>query len=175
VLRSNILAYTITVSNLGPLDAPNVQLTNFLSTTPSVLFKTGSTSQGVLVTSGNPVLGRLGTISAGASATVLLMVTPQSAGLLTNRVNVACDYPDPVPANNSATAVTVADFPAMLSIELMPSNQVRISWPPDLTNYLLEYRDELGQGTGWLTNGSRNSTSVTEPATNSGRFYRLSR
>jgi uncharacterized repeat protein (TIGR01451 family) len=176
VVVGNSLVYTITVANQGPQDAPNVTLTNTLPA--SVVLKTATTTQGTLNTNGNPVLGSLGSLANGGTAVIVLTVAPQSSGTISNTAGVGSDYPDPVPTNNTVTAVTTVLPLPVLSIRPVPQNQVRISWPAALSNYFtLEYRNLLVTNN-WssVTNvpvvtGSENV--VTQGSSSAMKFYRL--
>jgi len=61
-----------------------------------------SPSQGSCVL-GDVVTCSLGTMNAGATATVTLVLRPPATGILTNTVTVTSDQPDPLPANNTFT------------------------------------------------------------------------
>src|SRR5262249_50923758 len=73
--KSN-LVYTIVVTNLGPSDAANVRLTNTLPN--SVTLKSAVSTKGTLSSSGNLLLGALGTVAISNSVTVTVTVVPQS-------------------------------------------------------------------------------------------------
>ncbi len=168
------LVYTITITNGGPLNAPNTQLTNTLP--GSVTLANSSTSQGSLAANGNTIVGSLGTVLVGSSATVTLtVVAPQTAGYITNVATVANDYSDPVANNNTLTTATrVASLP-LLSIRLLPASQVQITWPPDLTNYTLQFRTALVTNSAWsnLATVPPLQTVVTDAASGAMKFYRL--
>jgi uncharacterized repeat protein (TIGR01451 family) len=169
------LVYTITVMNNGPADAANVKFTNALPA--SVRLLSAATSQGSLNTNANPILGTLGTLNNGGSATLTLTVMPLAPGTIVNTASAGSDSPDPVPANNSAAISTVVWPLPILSIA--PStNQVQVSWPAALSNFTLQYKSALGANYNWsnltvapVLAGSNNV--VTDPDTNSSRFYRL--
>jgi len=170
------LVYTIVVQNLGPFSAPNLVITNFL---PGSVNLVGSlTTQGTLVTNGNNVVANVGTLTNNTSVSVTLTVKPQATGTITNLVSVASDSQDPNLANNFTTNLTTVLPLPLLSIRTVPVAKVRVSWPVELTNYLLQSRSFLGDTNAW-------SNVVTAPVivgpenvvteTNSGpsRFYRL--
>ena len=170
------LVYTITVANNGPGAAPNVQLNNTLATFPApVLLKNATTTQGSLNTNFNPIVAALGALNVGNSATVTLTVAPQKPGLTTNLATVASDYPDPnLTDNTNLTATTVLSLP-LLSVRLLTNNNVQVSWPLDLSNYVLQSRSALTTNLLWVTNppGLIVSNLVIEPVTNPAKFYRL--
>jgi uncharacterized repeat protein (TIGR01451 family) len=98
----NNLTYTITVSNVDPSLQMTATMTdnlpagvNFVSATPSQGSCTGTST----------VVCNLGSIAAGTSATVSLVVTPTAAGTLSNTASVS-PFEDPTPGNNSDTELT---------------------------------------------------------------------
>jgi len=106
VAAGDFLNYTITVTNNGADFATGVAVSDavpagatFVSATPSQGNCSGVTT----------VNCQLGTLFPGASATVILTVTPDAAGTLTNTATVSGTQPDPNTANNSATATTTVN------------------------------------------------------------------
>jgi uncharacterized repeat protein (TIGR01451 family) len=106
------LTYSITVTNAGPNAAANVQVVdslpagvNFISAIASA----GSCSQAMGVVTCN-----LGTLAAGATASVTLLVSPsQCSGTFMNVATVSSSTADSNPGNNSAAAsTTVIDMTA---------------------------------------------------------------
>lgn len=102
------LSYTLTVTNHGPDTAQGVAITDALPGT--VNFVSASPSQGECLDS-DTVTCNLGGLGVGGSATVTLVVSPRSAGTLTNTASVASDKADPSPANNTASAITTVTAP----------------------------------------------------------------
>jgi len=103
--KANI-TYTLTVTNAGPSPAANAIAgdvlpagTTLVSATPSQGSCTGTSTVGC----------SLGTLVAGGSATIVLVVAgPSSSGTVANTATVATDTLDPNLANNTSTAtVTV--------------------------------------------------------------------
>ncbi|MDQ3668516.1 MAG: PQQ-dependent sugar dehydrogenase [Acidobacteriota bacterium] len=103
VVVGSTLTYTITVTNGGPAAATGVVLTD---TPPSgVVFNSVETSQGTC--SGTSSLTcDLGGITNGGSATVIIVVTPQAPGQLTNTASVSGNELDPDMSNNTASETT---------------------------------------------------------------------
>ena len=170
------LVYTIVVTNNGPLAAPNVSLTNTLPS--SVSLKSASATQGTLMTNGNPILGSFPTVATGGSVTVTLTVTPQSTGAITNKASIGSGYSDPAPANNTASITTTVLPLPLLSVGLLSENVVRLSWPVQLTNFVLEYKPNLSSGTMWSSvtttpSISGNERVVLETNAVAAKFYRL--
>ena len=170
------LVYTITIVNYSSVNAPNVKLTNTLPATVDLI--AASIGQGTLATNSNPIIGTLGSVASGNVLTCLLTVAPRSLGNITNKVSVGSDYPDPVPTNNTASQVTYVQSLPFLSVLLMPSNLVNVSWPGDLSNFLLQAKGTLFPGTAWTNvptarNLTNNQNVVTEPASAPAKYYRL--
>ena len=173
-IGSNV-TFTVTIVNNGPNSAPNVLVTNTLD--PAFSFKSATINQGSVSNSGNLVIGTLGTMGNGAAATLIIKAVPNAIGSLTDTMTVTSDAPDPTPFNNTyATNVLVLSLP-LVSIQNL-TNQFRIWWPADLTNYVLQAKNSM------LTNIyfsnvtttpliSGNQASVFERNTNASRFYRL--
>jgi large repetitive protein len=109
------LTYTLTVANAGPSAAADVRVTDALP--GGVRFASATPSQGTC--SGAPqVVCSLGTLDAGASATVRIRVTARTARSVVNTASVASTSFDPNTSNNSATtktSVTSADLSVTLA------------------------------------------------------------
>jgi hypothetical protein len=170
------LVYTITIANGGPFDSPGAFLTNTLP--GSVALKAATTSQGTLATNGNPITANLGPIANGHQAVVTLTVAPQATGPITNMAAVAGITPDSSLGNNTALTSTTVLPLALLSIQFVPPNRVRLAWPVALSNFNLEYKPLLANTNYWsnvptppVVSGSENV--VNETNTNPKRFYRL--
>ncbi|HWD94637.1 MAG TPA: IPT/TIG domain-containing protein [Verrucomicrobiae bacterium] len=173
---SNLL-YTIVVTNVGPVPAMNVRLTNTLPA--SVTLKSATTSQGTLATGANPISGALGNLNNGSSATVTLTVVPTATGLITNIAFVGSDSLDPNLANNSVSVVTtVWPLPLLSITNLMSNDLLRVSWPAPLSGFTLQFKTDLSANVSWTNDpGSKvvNGTNVSVIETNIGspRFFRL--
>jgi uncharacterized repeat protein (TIGR01451 family) len=103
------VTYTATASNPGPSDAPGTALTLVLPAGQT--FVSASSSQGSCQGTA-PVSCQLGTLNAGASATVTVRVTVTAGGSQTASVQVTSQLLDPATGNNGATTtltVLVAD------------------------------------------------------------------
>jgi uncharacterized repeat protein (TIGR01451 family) len=92
------LTYTVTVENGGPDTGTSVLVTDQLP--PSVTFVSASPSQGTYSESGGTIAWEPGEIGSGASATLEIVVTPGSAGTITNQVSVSATTSDPDLGNN---------------------------------------------------------------------------
>jgi uncharacterized repeat protein (TIGR01451 family) len=98
------LTYEIIVQNHGPDDAADVLVTDHLP--PTVDLDSVSASQGTCPGT-SPVTCDLGTIAAGASATVTIKVTPTADDDLSNEASVSSTTPDPAATNNADVEETV--------------------------------------------------------------------
>ena len=107
VLVGQPLTYTLTTQNAGPSSAPSVQLTDTLPA--GVTFTSATPSQGTCSQASGTVTCALGTIANGGTATVTIVVAPQSQGSITNTASVSSSATDVNLANNSASAATLVD------------------------------------------------------------------
>jgi uncharacterized repeat protein (TIGR01451 family) len=176
VFVTSNLTYTITVANNGPDAALNVKLTNTLPA--SVVLKSASSAQFTLNTNANPILGTLASLNNGAIATVTLNVVPQSAGWITNVAMIGSDNIDPSLTDHAATNATLVWPSAILSIQTLTSNQVKVFWPAPLSNFYLLAKTNLIPSTIWstdLTSRLLTDTNISVTETNSGavKFFRL--
>jgi hypothetical protein len=172
---SNLL-YNITIWNSGLFDAPNATLTNTLPASVHLLAASIS-APWTLVTNGNPITGSASSFPNGGSATLLLTVAPQSPGNILDTIKVSSDNSDPAPGDNFATINTTVDPLALLSIQ-QQTNTIKVSWPSALTNYSLQYRNDVTNGGFWSNSTavpviSGAQKSVTETNNGSAKYYRL--
>jgi uncharacterized repeat protein (TIGR01451 family) len=99
------LTYVLTVRNLSAIDATGVVLANHVPNRSTLVSATGS--QGSCTGSGM-ISCTLGTIAAGASAQITIVVQPTVVGYVSDRATVKGDQVDPYRANNTrATTVRV--------------------------------------------------------------------
>lgn len=97
------LTYTLTVANGGPAAAAAATVSDPLP--PQVALVSATASQGTC-SSDAAVRCNLGPLASGASATVTVVVRPRATGTVSNTATVSSATPDPLTANNSATATT---------------------------------------------------------------------
>jgi uncharacterized repeat protein (TIGR01451 family) len=99
------LTYTISVKNIGELPATGVTLTDTLPAGAALVSANSTTG----TCSGTTTINcNIGTLNAGAIATVTIVVTPP-VGTLTNTATATLNETDANPANNTATVQTVVD------------------------------------------------------------------
>src|SRR5262249_28753732 len=86
-------------------------------TLPSGVTFVSVTPTGPICTqSSGTVTCNVGTLASGGSMSISIVITPTSAGVLSNTANVTATEPDPTSANNSATATTTVNPVANLGI-----------------------------------------------------------
>ncbi len=105
------LTYSLAVTNAGPSDATSVSVVDTLPA--GVTFGSATPSQGSCA---GAVTCSLGTIVAGATATITIVVTPTATGVISNTATVSSSTPDPVPGNNADTEPTTVVVSADLSV-----------------------------------------------------------
>jgi uncharacterized repeat protein (TIGR01451 family) len=97
----DLITFTVTLSNQGPNDATNVQVTDLLPA--GLTFVSATPSQGTY-SSGSGVW-TVGTVSTSGPQTLILTATVVSPDALTNTGTISfADQVDPNTANNSASA-----------------------------------------------------------------------
>jgi uncharacterized repeat protein (TIGR01451 family) len=116
VLTGQSLTYTLTVTNLGPVTASSVTLTDTLPA--SVIFVSASPG---CVNVGGIVVATVGTLPNGGATNYSVLVTPTASGLLTNTLTAASPTADPNLANNTVAIVTTAH--AAPAITAQPASQ----------------------------------------------------
>ena len=108
VVSSNV-TYTLSVTNFGPSAATTVSVNQFLPLNVPVISTTPS--QGTVSISGNTLGWTVGSMAAGAKASLSVVIGTVTNGTLTTSATVAADQPDPNTANNSANASTMVAPP----------------------------------------------------------------
>jgi len=118
------LTYTLAVSNAGPLPATNVAVSDTLL--PGADFGSATPSQGActLIAATRTVSCPLGTIAAGGTANVTLIVTPNQPGTYNNTATVSLSEDDGNTSNNTASASTTVNAVVTLC---SPRPPVRVS------------------------------------------------
>jgi len=114
VTEGQPVTYTVVVTNDGPDAASNVILTDTLPAGASFNFAT--------ITQGSCAIGypllqcQLGTLNSGASVTLVVRVTPNAGGTLTNTTSVTSDTEDPDTGNNNASEDTSVNGTPTLTV-----------------------------------------------------------
>lgn len=116
VVVGNNLIYTITVRNNGPSEATGVTLTDTLPS--GVSLKSATPGQGSCASSGQNITCGLGSLSAGATTTVTLTVTPSIQGTSTNTAEVLGNETDPQSSNNRSQIQTTVTAPTAQRADL---------------------------------------------------------
>lgn len=107
------LTYTLSISNGGPQNATEVLVADFLPF--EVTFVSATPSQGTC--SGTSLVTcQLGTMNVGANAKVDIIVTPKSAGTLTNIASVTSGVTDSNSSNNRVMQSTTVEPAADLAL-----------------------------------------------------------
>jgi uncharacterized repeat protein (TIGR01451 family) len=122
------VTYTLIVTNLGPVAAYGVLITNSLPT--NLQFTAAKVNGGTYTTSPDPlvagqtdIIGSLGTLLAGQSATMTLTAVGTYLGQATNVAVVYDSRTDPNLVNNTAVVVTAVMAPALyLTMSGSPAN-----------------------------------------------------
>ena len=104
------LTYTITVTNHGPSSATGVTVTDALPAQVTFV----SASAGCVWTTA--ITCAIGTLANGATATVAILVLPDSGGPITNTASVAGNETDPETTNNTVQESTTV-IPAVAEVE----------------------------------------------------------
>jgi uncharacterized repeat protein (TIGR01451 family) len=107
VAEGGRLTYTIQVKNQGAGDATGVVVTDPLSAS-EVDFVSVTATSGTCEHKANTVTCSLGTVNAGNTVTVTIVVEPKKTGTLSNTATVASPQ-DSTPTNNQATATTLVN------------------------------------------------------------------
>jgi len=184
VLGQN-LTYTVTVSNRGPSIATAVTLTDTLQN--GATFVSATPSQGISTQTNGVVTSRLGVITNGLTATVIIVVTPFTGGVINHSASVTSAEGDLNPGDNfvSQQSSVITDAQRTLFIRrLAGGTQVEVSWPVSSVNFLLQSATNLAPAINWvtLTNGLTVATNqspflnvlTNAPTTNSAaQFFRL--
>ncbi len=139
------LTYTLAVKNNGELPADGVTLTDTLPVGATLV----STNAGQgSCTGGAPLTCNLGTLGAGASVNVTIVIKPPAVRNITNTASVAANAPDPAPTNNTATAQTLVDFADLSVVKRAAHDLVA---PGSRLNYFLTVKNRDGAAAASVT------------------------
>ena len=106
VLLGSNVTYTLVVTDAGEKAATSVTITDSLPA--SLTFVSVSNTVGTCTQIAGIVSCNLGTLNNNGSATITIVGTATSAGLLTNTAQALTTQTDGIPSNNTATAITTA-------------------------------------------------------------------
>ena len=136
VVAGNNLTYTLLVQNLGPSDAQNVVINDPLPAGVTLISATPAQTSGP-----NPLVWDLGTMAAGQSKTITVVVKVDSSQTanLSNTVTVTSSTTDPVPSNNTDTEPTVVITQADVSV--VKTASASVSSPGDSLTYTLKVKN----------------------------------
>ncbi len=133
-VAGDLLQYTLTIRNAGPLPADNTVLTDAV---PSTLTNAQYSTDGGTTWSNWSGSYALGTVPVSATVTVLVrgQIGAAFAGTITNTASVLADNPDPDPSNNTSTATSTVGASADLSM-VKTANATGVN-PRDVLTYTL--------------------------------------
>lgn len=100
------VTYTLEVTNGGPDQATEVTVTDELP--PGTLIASADPSKGTCAEA-QTVVCELGSLNAGAAASVSIVATPTMSGEAVNHATVASAAVDPVPTDNEDTVATTVE------------------------------------------------------------------
>ena len=104
---NSVFSYTATIKNLGPLNAPNVVLTDMMPMNGLVSLLTLSPSQGTC--SRAPIsLCRLGSLNVGQQAKVNIAFIAKKPGSVANLISVNATPKDPTSINPATTNTVIS-------------------------------------------------------------------
>ncbi len=83
----------------------------------------------------------LGTLASGSSTHITIVVTPGSAGSITNQAAVSATETDPNPANNTSSETTRVSAPSLGALVLVNSNSANYA---DFQHFIQPYLDHFG-------------------------------
>ena len=104
-----VLTYTLNVSNDGPDDAGDVEVTGTLP--PEVTLLSIAPDQGTCAQVSDTVQCSFGTLASGATRQIRIRVAPQQAGPIQKTASVSGDVFDPNPDNNQDTEASLVTEP----------------------------------------------------------------
>lgn len=112
------ITYNLTISNAGPVTASPATLIDDIPNGST--FKSVTSSQGTC-TGGAIVRCDVGDLTSGASATVQIVATALSSGILANTATVSAPQGDPDTTNNSISSSTTVTGNSVNAVPLMMS------------------------------------------------------
>ena len=111
ITLSNILVYTISVTNSGPAVATNVLITDTLPAGAAYVSSGCNCAIGTNDLTGGVLTFTTNTLAVGSNVTFTITVIPDAVGYITNLAVASSDEPDPN-VNNAQTNVTFVGAPS---------------------------------------------------------------
>ena len=111
------LSYTLSITNLGPEPAYNVNVTNLLPANANF----ASASPGCVFTN-SAVQCALGTLPIGGVTNLTITIIPTTADTLTNLLSIDSVTADPASANNSSMMLTPVSMVSPPAVKLQPAD-----------------------------------------------------
>ena len=109
VLVGRTLTYTLTVKNLSAVTATSVSVSDAIPA--GLTFVSAISTRGTCNFASGVLTCDVGTLAFNASAKITLVVTPTTAGLVTNIASASSAQPDSNAANNSISQNTQVNIP----------------------------------------------------------------
>lgn len=117
-LMGQEVIYRITATNNGPDLAANVVLSDLLPA--NAILKSTSTSIGTIEETTDRITVRIPELPVNHTAYIMIVLTPQQAGVFRNTAELASATHDPYATNNTATAETSVPDPVTSGPDLSP-------------------------------------------------------
>ncbi len=147
------LTYTIVIRNLGPSMASGIVVTNPLppgtvfvsATVPSGTY---TNSNGTLIFYPEDLIAPTSLRHLSTTETIIVVVRPTIAGIITNVVTVTSAINDPFKANNTASVKTQVELPALALTAA--ATGLSMEWGTNAPGYVLESTTDLAPPATWL-------------------------
>ena len=115
------LTYTLTVTNAGPAAAAGVEVTHSIPVGATLVSATPA--QGTCTT-GTAVQCTIGSVASGGSASIVVVMSPGSAGFANSTASVVSAVADAVPANNTANTSTLVQAFAACAVPTLSGPRI---------------------------------------------------
>jgi uncharacterized repeat protein (TIGR01451 family) len=143
MVNGGLVTYTLAVTNLSDVHAAGVTVSDTLP--PGLTYSTCSATLGGECDGlGNQRSVTFGAIAPHASATITLRanVTAAAGATVENTATVSSYSPDPVPANNSSSAISYRTPPVLADLRLTKSGPAQPVAPGATLTYTLSVRND---------------------------------
>ena len=135
VTQGSPLTYTVTIANAGPNTAQTVLLTDTLPA--GVSFNFATITQGSCAIAFPTLACQIGSMNSGDSVTMIIRVTPNTPGVITNSAVVTTATNDPNTANNSDSEDTTVLNTGSITIVKQANSAGSFNFTGDLGNFSL--------------------------------------